>query len=77
MNLLEQDALEVLSLIRSMKNTFAPVNRIPWGVLSIIPDYCDTDYELVAFTHVCRGWREEFISRSSLWTSLDCACTPP
>ena len=23
-------------------------------------------------THVCRGWRELFISRSSLWTRLDC-----
>ena len=65
--------LEVLSLVRSMKNTFASINRIPQGVLSLIPDYCNTDDELVALTHVCRGWREHFISRSSLWTSLDCA----
>lgn len=56
-----------------MKNTFAPVNRIPWGVLSLIPDYCDTDRELVALTHVCRGWREEFIWCPSLWTCLDYA----
>jgi len=30
------------------------------------------DQDLIALTHVCRGWREIFISRSSLWTYLDC-----
>ena len=73
MNLLEQDALKVLSLVRSMKNTFAPINRVPQGILSLVPDYCDTDKELVALTHVCRGWRERFISCPSLWSFLDCA----
>ena len=29
------------------------------------------DQELIALTHVCRGWRDAFISRSSLWTQLD------
>ena len=55
-----------------MKNTFAPVNRIPEDVLSLIPSYCDTSEELITLTHVCRGWRERFISSSSLWTFLDC-----
>ena len=55
-----------------MKNTLAPINRIPQEVLSLIPGYCNTDEELVALTHVCRGWREQFTSRASLWTSLDC-----
>ena len=27
---------------------------------------------MVTLTHVCRGWREIFISCSSLWTCLDC-----
>ena len=76
MNALEQEALEVLSLIRSVKNSFAPINRIPPEVLSLIPDYCDddeddADQDLIVFTHVCRGWRNMFISRSSLWTQLD------
>jgi hypothetical protein len=70
---LEQEALEVLSLVRSMKNTFAPINRIPQEVLSLIPKHCDTDEVLITATHVCRGWREQFISHSSLWTTLDCA----
>ena len=55
-----------------MKNTFAPINRIPPEVLSLIPAHCDTDRELIALTHVCRGLRELFISHASLWTYLDC-----
>jgi len=46
-----------------MKNTLAPVNRIPLEVPPLIPDCCDTDDELVALTHVCRG----------SWTCLGCA----
>ena len=64
----------MLSLVRSVKNSFAPVNRIPPEILSLIPDYCcedDVDQSLIALTHVCRGWRDMFISRSSLWAHLD------
>ena len=66
--------MEVLSLIRSVKNSFAPINRIPPEVLLLIPDYDndDMDQGLITLTHVCRGWRDMFISRSSLWTQLDC-----
>ena len=65
--------LEVLSIIRFAKNTFAPVNRIPSEVLSLIPDYLEIqDAELIMLTHVCRIWREIFKSRSSLWVSLHC-----
>jgi len=58
-----------------MRNNFAPINRIPPEVLSLIPDYCCScgmDEMLITLTHVCHGWRELFISRSSLWASLDC-----
>ena len=66
----------MLSLVRSIKNSLAPINRIPPEVLSLIPDYCnddddDADQDLITLTHVCRGWRDTFISRSSLWTQLD------
>ena len=76
MKTFEQDALEVLSLVRSIKNSFVPISRIPPEVLSLIPDYCDdddddADQDLITLTHVCRGWRDTFISRSSLWTQLD------
>jgi hypothetical protein len=55
----------------------APVNRIPSEILTLVPDFWNKDYyrrdrDLVALTHVCQAWREMFISRSSLWTDLDC-----
>ena len=71
----------MLSLVRSVKNSFAPVNRIPPEILSLTPDYYEydeddvdedkVDKDLIALTHVCRSWRDVFISRSSLWTRLD------
>jgi len=64
--------LEVLLITRSIRNTFAPINRVPPDVLSLIPDYRETDEELIKLTHVCRSWRDIFISRASLWTFLDC-----
>ena len=72
----EQDALEVLDLVRSLRDTFAPIHRIPPEVLSLIPDYYDSDegdsdQYSVTLTHVCRSWRDVFISRSSLWTRLN------
>ena len=72
-DILERDAFEVLCLIRSIKNSFAPMNRIPPEVLQLIPDHCEDemDQSLIALTHVCRGWRDIFTSRSSLWTRLD------
>ena len=74
MKALERDTLEVLALVRSLKNSFSPINRIPPVVLSLIPDYFhedDMDEGLLTLTHICRGWREIFISRSSLWTKLN------
>ena len=59
-----------------MKNTLAPVSRIPPEVFSTIPDYWAdkdaADENLITATHVCRGWRSLLISRPSLWTRLDC-----
>jgi hypothetical protein len=82
---LEQDAFEVLRLIRFWKNSLAPINRIPPEVLTLIPDFYDPDpgdpdswdpankdQDWVTLTHVCRTWRKAFISRPSLWTDFDC-----
>ena len=73
---LEQDTLEVLSLVRYAKNSLAPISQIPRAILSLIPNHwerqdAETDKALITLTHVCRGWRELFISQSSLWTRLD------
>ena len=71
---LGQDALEVLCLVRSMRDSFAPVNRTPPEVLSLIPNYLEgygKDKSLIRLTHVCHDFREIFISRPSLWTYMN------
>ena len=68
----------MLRLVRCAGNAFAPINRIPPEVFSLIPNYWKDqgmERDLIALTHVCRDWREIFTSRSSLWTYLDCTNT--
>jgi len=74
---LEQETLEVLSLVLSMKNAFAPINRIPPEALSLVPDHWgrQAEKDIIGLTHVSHGWREIFTSHSSLWTHLDCKNT--
>ena len=65
-------------MVRSLKNDLAPINRIPPEVLTSIPDFWDKpdrDRGLIRLTHVCRTWREIFISCSPLWTNLSCIGT--
>ena len=57
-----------------MRNTLAPINKIPPEVLTLIPNFWETyerNRDIVALTHVCRAWRQTFIS-CSLWTDFDC-----
>ena len=65
-----------MSLVRSMKNALAPVNRIPPDIFVTIPDYWENEDRaeeyLITTTHVCRGWRKLLVSRPWLWTQLDC-----
>ena len=72
---LDTEVSEVVSLIRSAKNRRAPINRLPRDVLVLIPDFWDgLEREKIAIvlTHVCRAWRELFISLASLWTNFRC-----
>jgi hypothetical protein len=56
-----------------MENTPAPINQIHQEIFSLIPGQCNMEEALIMLTHVFRGWREQLISFSLLWTSLDCA----
>ena len=72
---LDTEALEVVSLIRSAKNRRAPINRLPRDVLALIPDFwsgLEREKIAIILTHVCRAWRELFISLASLWTDFRC-----
>ena len=68
----QPDVFETLRLARTWENSFTPINRIPPEILSIIPDFLDTRSGVIPLTHVCRAWREIFVSRPSLWTDFDC-----
>jgi len=71
-DVLEQDVFEVLRQARSWENSSAPINQIPPEILSTIPDFLGTGDGVIALTHVCRLWRELFVSRPSLWSDFDC-----
>lgn len=65
----------MLSLVRSMKNTFALINKTPPEVLFLIPTYWEDSDRAggsIKLTHVCHSWRGVFTSCPSLWTRLDC-----
>ena len=72
---IERDAFEILRLVRSWRNSAAPIHRIPPEILTLLPDFWDTqerDQDVIVLTHVCQAWRQLFTSRSSLWAVLDC-----
>ncbi|KAF9790403.1 hypothetical protein BJ322DRAFT_386810 [Thelephora terrestris] len=72
---LYQKSLEVLSLIRSKINMSAPINRLPQEILTLIPDFLNERGRgkiPIVLSHVCRAWREIFVSQASLWTNFRC-----
>ena len=74
-DVLERDTLEVLHPIRSRRNEIATINRIPPEILALLPDFWERDerdQDVIALTHVCRTWRELFISYSTFWTHFNC-----
>ena len=53
----------------------APINKVPREILALVPDFldtCDRNKGVIALTHVCRAWREVFVSRASLWSDFNC-----
>lgn len=64
---IERDLSETLQVIRAIRNTHIPVNKLPPEVLSRILQHRDSGQDLVAATHVCRYWRSTLISSPSLW----------
>lgn len=50
-------------MIRAIRNTHIPVNRL-------LPEARDCEQDLVAATHACQYWRFTLTSSPSLWTRL-------
>ena len=57
--------------IRFVLNGFPPINRLlPPEALAIIPSFLVHDRDRIIATHVCRYWRNTFLSTPSLWNSV-------
>ena len=57
-------------MIRAIRNTHAPVNKLSPEVLSSVFHHRDCGQDLVAATHVCQYWRSTLTSNPRLWTFL-------
>ena len=67
---LERDSLAVYTTIREWTNTFAPINRVPSDVLSLIPTHLPSQGDQFRASFVCRHWRRTFLRNAALWSRL-------
>ena len=59
--------------LRSLINSFSPINRLPPEVFAVILAHRWPGRDLISSTHVCRHWRTTLLSFPSLWAEIDCA----
>ena len=67
---LNQDTSIALTTIREWMNSFAPINRLPLDVLSLIPTHLHSQKDHFGATFVCRHWRRTFLQNATLWSHL-------
>ena len=56
--------------IREWRNSFIPINRVPWDILSLIPTHLSSQSDRFRASFVCRHWRRSFLQRAELWSQL-------
>lgn len=59
--------------LKSLINSFSPVNRLPPEVLATVLTHRWPGRDLISATHVCRHWRRTLFSFASLWAEIHCA----
>ena len=69
---LQKEASEILSLVKSLRNLFAPAVRLPGEVLEKILEMRGLEQDLIRASHVCRRWRATLVSFPRLWTRVRC-----
>ncbi|KDQ51344.1 hypothetical protein JAAARDRAFT_532423 [Jaapia argillacea MUCL 33604] len=79
----EQEHLKQVAILRSARNSFNPIHRLPIEVvLEIFSIVAETWYPRtvedvrpsvcwLALTHVCHYWRELALNTPTLWTTID------
>ncbi|KAH9927438.1 uncharacterized protein BXZ73DRAFT_48775, partial [Epithele typhae] len=74
----------MLATSRSLRNAYAPINRVPNEILVLIfenipvpkfyTEWLDSPSvstkDLIPITHVCRRWRDVALSAHFLWSSI-------
>jgi hypothetical protein len=55
-----------------LKNSLAPINRLPPEVLALIPAFRGSERDLINATAVCKRWRRTLVSTPSLWNNIIC-----
>ena len=69
---LQKEASDVLSLVQGLRNLSAPIGRLPGEVLEQILVVRALERDLLTASHVCRHWRDTFMSSPRLWTRFQC-----
>lgn len=67
---LDRDVSRVLGSIRGWRNSFAPINRLPFEILSLIPTHLSSHGDRLRASFVCRSWRRALLQRGELWSEL-------
>lgn len=72
---LETKTRDILRFLRSLRNTFLPVNRLPPEVIShivrcVLGDHTIDTTSVVPLTHVCQYWRNSVVSTPDNWTPI-------
>ena len=68
---LDQDTATALANIREWRNSFAPINRLPLEVLSLIPTLLSSENDVSRACSVCRHWHRTFVQQAVLWSNLN------
>ena len=59
--------------LKSLINSFSPINRLPPEVFATVLAHRCPGRDLISSTHVCRHWRTTLLSFASLWAEIHCA----
>ncbi|KAF9783846.1 hypothetical protein BJ322DRAFT_882676 [Thelephora terrestris] len=67
---LDQDTSTALMTIREWRNSFVPINCVPWDILSLIPTHLISQEDRFRASFVCRHWRRCLLQRAELWSQF-------
>ena len=65
--------ISISTSVRQLKNSFAPVNRLPPEVLALVPTFRESERDLISATAVRTYWRRTLVSTPTLWNKIICS----